>query len=254
MKSSRKREANRRSERPEEHAPDHVSDEDTAGRGSVTVGRDGEEATPRVRTGPQCSARRTNGLPCKNAPMKGSVVCARHGGLAPQVKKKAKERLMELVHPAISELYRILHNPETDDAVKVRAATAILDRTGFRPGMVLQVEPGDKWADLLDEAGGFLDRSLPGGDDPAAIVRSDVENAIAVGEAAREEAWNRVDDEDRATDDNAKLRFDPETVVRGETVNDSRPHAPSTNGTRQDAAAQARYESALRERLGDDDT
>lgn len=40
----------------------------------------------------RCRARRTNGEPCTNWPMKGAKVCHAHGGRAPQVKAAAKRR------------------------------------------------------------------------------------------------------------------------------------------------------------------
>ena len=64
--------------------------------------------------------------------MAGALVCRVHGGAAPQVKAKARERLLEAADPASAELLRILTEAE-DDAVRLRAATAILDRSGHGP-------------------------------------------------------------------------------------------------------------------------
>lgn len=44
----------------------------------------------------RCSAKSTRtGQPCKLPPIKGGTVCATHGGAAPQVKRKAEERIAE---------------------------------------------------------------------------------------------------------------------------------------------------------------
>lgn len=43
----------------------------------------------------RCSARRSNGQPCKNRPLIGATVCRVHGGSAPQVKAAAARRLAE---------------------------------------------------------------------------------------------------------------------------------------------------------------
>ena len=88
---------------------------------------------------------------CLNRPIPGGTVCRFHGGAAPQVVRSAKLRLAELVDPAIVNLARILAGdaaawqllePPTetrsgvwkqvgiDHADKIRAAEAILDRTG----------------------------------------------------------------------------------------------------------------------------
>ena len=46
-------------------------------------------------TRPKCRSRRTDGQPCGNWPIKGGVVCGAHGGKAPQVRAKARERAAE---------------------------------------------------------------------------------------------------------------------------------------------------------------
>jgi hypothetical protein len=55
----------------------------------------------------KCQARISNGSrQCERWAINGSNVCATHGGRAPQVKRSAKERLEELVDPAIGGLRR----------------------------------------------------------------------------------------------------------------------------------------------------
>ena len=49
----------------------------------------------RVRPAVHCSARRSNGDPCKNYAMRGGRVCHAHGGKAPQTRKAAQRRLAE---------------------------------------------------------------------------------------------------------------------------------------------------------------
>ena len=39
------------------------------------------------------------GAPCKNFPIHGGTVCVTHGGRAPQVKAKARERLLDMIDP-----------------------------------------------------------------------------------------------------------------------------------------------------------
>ena len=76
-----------------------------------------------------CSARRTNGQPCGKPPIKGGTVCATHGGSAPQVRRKAALRLLELVDPAISTLAREMVQADKS-ADRQRAANSLLDRAG----------------------------------------------------------------------------------------------------------------------------
>lgn len=80
----------------------------------------------------RCTKRRTNGEPCRKVAIRGHVVCATHGGSAPQVKRTAREHLDALAHPAVREIERLLASAESD-AVKLATARDILDRTGFKP-------------------------------------------------------------------------------------------------------------------------
>lgn len=53
-----------------------------------------------------------------------------HGGAAPQVRRKATLRLLELIDPAIATLAREMATAEKS-ADKQRAANSILDRAGM---------------------------------------------------------------------------------------------------------------------------
>ncbi|MFC8201339.1 hypothetical protein ACFUTV_38980 [Streptomyces sp. NPDC057298] len=50
---------------------------------------------PDQSKGPRCSARRSNGQPCGNHPMRGQLVCGKHGGRSPQAKAAAERRQLE---------------------------------------------------------------------------------------------------------------------------------------------------------------
>ncbi len=76
-----------------------------------------------------CTAKRTNGEPCKKPAIKGGTVCQTHGGSAPQVRRKAALRLLELVDPAIAVLAREMVNADKS-ADRQRAANSVLDRAG----------------------------------------------------------------------------------------------------------------------------
>lgn len=58
-----------------------------------------------------CKAHTKRG-PCKHSPIHGGVVCQTHGGSAPQVKKKAQERLADLIDPnrALREAARLAYS------------------------------------------------------------------------------------------------------------------------------------------------
>ena len=79
-----------------------------------------------------CSARRTNGEPCRAQAIRGGNVCVTHGGAAPQVKAAADARIAALVDPALIQLARLIDSAETD-AVKLAAVKDALDRAGYKP-------------------------------------------------------------------------------------------------------------------------
>lgn len=77
----------------------------------------------------RCKARTRAGKQCGNAPIEGGTVCRMHGGAAPQVKKRAAMRLLELIDPAITTLAREMATA-TRSSDRQRAANSILDRAG----------------------------------------------------------------------------------------------------------------------------
>lgn len=87
-----------------------------------------------------CKAHRRDGELCTQPAMDGQAVCKMHGGQAPQTKRKAALRLLELVDPAIATLAReMVQASKSSD--KQRAANSILDRAGY--GRVHKVEATD---------------------------------------------------------------------------------------------------------------
>lgn len=99
----------------------------------------------------RCTARNAAGAPCKNPPILGGFVCVHHGGKAPATQKAARNRLLEMVEPALAVLQRAVRNAppcphcgrsDADrDPVALRAAGMILDRAGFHPSVHVEVEP-----------------------------------------------------------------------------------------------------------------
>ena len=91
----------------------------------------------------QCTATsKQTGERCRATAIPGGTVCRHHGGAAPQVRKKARERLLALADPAAAGLGAALAN-----AVKsqnwpqvIQAAKAILDRAGHPAGIELKIE------------------------------------------------------------------------------------------------------------------
>lgn len=78
-----------------------------------------------------CSARRKNGTPCKRPPVAGATVCRAHGGAAPQVKRKAQERLLEGVPKMLRMLKQLASDETVPPAVRLAAIRDWLDRAGI---------------------------------------------------------------------------------------------------------------------------
>lgn len=90
----------------------------------------------------RCTARLSDGSrQCERWAINGSTVCATHGGQAPQVKKSAKERLAELVEPAVEGLHKALKSNELPTIV--RASQIVLDRCGFHPSKSIELTGKD---------------------------------------------------------------------------------------------------------------
>lgn len=72
---------------------------------------------------------KATGKPCGRVVEPGALVCRYHGGIAPQVKRKAALRLLELVEPAVAMLAKEMLQADKS-ADRQRAANSILDRAG----------------------------------------------------------------------------------------------------------------------------
>ncbi len=81
----------------------------------------------------RCTATsKARGERCKRPAIPGGTVCRYHGGAAPQVIRSAKQRLAELVDPAIRTLAKAMKKSKPDN-VALRAAIDVLDRNGYKP-------------------------------------------------------------------------------------------------------------------------
>lgn len=210
------------------------------------------------------------GKPCGANPPALQPLCQKHGGNHPAHKKKAKERLLELVDPALAALHKVLTDPDSDDAVKVRASLGILDRTGFRPGLVVEHEPSEKWMDTLKASLGLGedeqlsaddiedDRSLGGGADTTPEIEA--ANMYQHAYDERERQWAPLDAEDRAAFEAGRVDNTGHRVVQAEPAMGwtpiplpaVRPPETEHDRTPPGAGVQSR-EEMLMERLGEQD-
>jgi hypothetical protein len=75
-----------------------------------------------------CTARRRNGEPCRNWAMLGTNVCRMHGGAAPQVRRRAQQRILEASDKAAARLVELMQDAKVPYAVQLAAARDLLDR------------------------------------------------------------------------------------------------------------------------------
>jgi hypothetical protein len=73
----------------------------------------------------------------------GAGRCRLHGGSSPVAERNhARLRLIELVGPALSTLARVMVDEHAPAAARVRAAEAVLDRTGYPRRTEISVDEG----------------------------------------------------------------------------------------------------------------
>jgi|SRR6476619_5643227 hypothetical protein len=98
-------------------------------------------AKPEVRAH-RCTAHRKTGDRCKRAAINGGRVCTHHGGSAPAVKAKARQRLEDAADRMARELLKMAVDENVSDAVKLAAIRDALDRAGLSARTAVSVEVG----------------------------------------------------------------------------------------------------------------
>jgi hypothetical protein len=89
----------------------------------------------------RCNATRPNGSRCKREAEDGAVVCDQHGGAAPQVRRRAAERLIMTADRAAENLVRMMEDREVPFGVRAKIAQDLLDRAGVSATQVHQIIP-----------------------------------------------------------------------------------------------------------------
>jgi len=97
----------------------------------------------------RCAAHTTAGKACKNAPIKGGAVCHKHGGSAPQVRRRANERIAFAADPAAAYLVSVMYDGAQPTKERMKAAAFLIDRSGA--GAAAHGEPEAPWVAVLDK-------------------------------------------------------------------------------------------------------
>jgi hypothetical protein len=134
------------------------------------------ERTP-IRDDRRCTAiTRRTGQRCGSPAIKGGSVCVSHGGRLATTRAAADKRLEALQHPAIAALDGALQADSVhvtrdgdvittgpDHAVRIRAATSVLDRSGMGPTtkQEIAVDASVRFLGLIQELDARDDEHAP---------------------------------------------------------------------------------------------
>jgi hypothetical protein len=89
----------------------------------------------------RCNGTRPNGGRCKREAEPGAVVCDQHGGAAPQVRRRAAERLIMTADQAAQMLVKMMADTEVPFGVRAKIAQDLLDRAGLVAAQVHKIVP-----------------------------------------------------------------------------------------------------------------
>lgn len=95
----------------------------------------------------RCTTVKKDGHQCPNWALRGATVCVSHGGRLPSVKahadatvEAARMRLIDMSDSAVDVLKDLITTVGTADAIRLKAATEVLDRSGVRGGVEINME------------------------------------------------------------------------------------------------------------------
>lgn len=153
----------------------------------------------------QCTGTSRSGERCKRAPIAGGTVCTMHGGKSPLAIQAANQALLAARVPAAELLFEVIEwwrrttceacgLPKGDPSAAIRAAIAVLDRTGLGPTSSLTIEakkpePWARWMrpEHLDQMAIWIE------DAKARMHRGEPEAEIIVPRLVRNNEADTVD-------------------------------------------------------------
>jgi hypothetical protein len=107
----------------------------------------------------RCNATRPDGGRCKREAEDGAVVCDQHGGAAPQVRRRAAERLIMTADQAAQMLVRMMEDTGVPFGVRAKVAQDLLDRAGLVAAQVHKIVPTTEDPIMRFFEGAFSDPS-----------------------------------------------------------------------------------------------
>jgi hypothetical protein len=137
----------------------------------------------------RCSARaKATGERCRCWSILGGTVCFRHGGAAPQVRLKARERIKQAADDAANYLVQWLADDAVDKRLRVQIAQDLLDRAGITSKQQVNVEVR-KFEQLAESGALLIDLPEP---EQIGAGNGDIVDAEVVDDSGRD--WvERVD-------------------------------------------------------------
>lgn len=116
--------------------PAEAAPPDLSAVAPVEGGRDWSKSRHPER---RCTAHRKNGDQCKRAARLGTNVCDAHGARAPQVRRKAQQRLIEASDRMAKALIDIATSAESEPT-RLAAVRDVLDRVGISSKTTVEVD------------------------------------------------------------------------------------------------------------------
>ena len=96
----------------------------------------------------RCTAHKKDGQRCKKAAILGGNVCGTHGGSAPQVRNKARQRIMEAADPAAARMVELMAS--LDERISFAASKDLMDRAGYKAPTEISFVSDEKLAEMLE--------------------------------------------------------------------------------------------------------
>jgi hypothetical protein len=153
----------------------------------------------------RCNGTLQSGKRCRREAIEGSVVCEIHGGLAPQVRRRAAERVLLTADEAIQVIKSFISDPTVPAGVRLKAAQDLADRAGLAAAQVHKILPVD--ADpVLAFFEGILEQdglTAPAALDPAS--EEDQPRELESGDLDSYGQGTRYDEEDHEEAESAEV-------------------------------------------------